>query len=111
MDTINTKTRAGFHMIVSLFMVFFLVSSIGTGCSTASKTTRSETETTISHPTDQTSASLYPSETTTVKKESTTETETQSSSHGGVLSTTVDVVGEILAFPFRLIGGLIRAIF
>jgi hypothetical protein len=28
-----------------------------------------------------------------------------------VLSTTVDVIGEIIALPFRLIGGLIRFIF
>ncbi len=103
--------KAGSHMVMSLFIVLLLVSSIGMGCSTASKTTRSETETTITHPTGQTSASMYPEETTTVKKETTTETETKSESGGGVLSTTVDVLGEIIAFPFRLIGGLIRAIF
>jgi hypothetical protein len=53
---------------------------------------------------------MHPTETTTVTKE-TTETETQTEHRGGVLSTVVDVVGEILALPFRLVGGLIRAIF
>jgi hypothetical protein len=54
---------------------------------------------------------MPPTETTTVKREATTETETKSESGGGVLSTIVDVVGEVLALPFRLVGGLIRALF
>jgi hypothetical protein len=29
----------------------------------------------------------------------------------GVISTTVHFIGEILALPFRLVGGLLRAIF
>ena len=37
-------------------------------------------------------------------------TETLSES-GGVLSSTVDVVGEVIALPFRAVGALFRGIF
>jgi len=110
MDTERIKPTTRVRVILPLFIVLLLVSSIGMGCSTTSKTTRSETETMITRPTDPMSASVPPTVTTTVTKE-TTETETQGEHRGGVLSTVVDVVGEILAFPFRLTGGLIRAIF
>jgi hypothetical protein len=43
----------------------------------------------------------------TVERETTTTT-TES---GGVLSSTVDVVGEVISLPFRAVGGLFRAIF
>jgi hypothetical protein len=43
-------------------------------------------------------------------KSETTTTETSDDS-GGVLSSTVDVVGEVLSWPFRAVGGLLRGIF
>jgi hypothetical protein len=42
--------------------------------------------------------------TTTTTKDSTTE-------DTGVLSGTVNVIGEVIALPFRAVGGLVRAIF
>ncbi|HPD61259.1 MAG TPA: hypothetical protein PKV48_05810, partial [Thermodesulfobacteriota bacterium] len=51
-----------------------------------------------------------PGQSVVVEKETTTTTETKDG-HRGVLSTTFDVVGEIIALPFRIVGGLIRAIF
>jgi hypothetical protein len=44
------------------------------------------------------------------KKTETTTTETSDDS-GGVLSSTVDVVGDVLSWPFRAVGGLLRGIF
>jgi hypothetical protein len=47
-----------------------------------------------------------------VERETTTKTtETPEGSSGGVLSGTVNVAGEIIALPFRAVGGLIRVIF
>jgi hypothetical protein len=43
----------------------------------------------------------------TVQRETTSTT----SEGGGVLSSTVDVVGEVVSLPFRAVGALFRAIF
>jgi hypothetical protein len=60
------------------------------------------------------------SRTTTVTRESdengkdttvTSETEEESSGPTGVLSTTVNVIGEIIALPFRIVAGIITFIF
>lgn len=40
-----------------------------------------------------------------------TDTEDEDDGCGGILSCTVDVVGSIIAFPFRVVGGLIEIIF
>jgi hypothetical protein len=45
-----------------------------------------------------------------VERETTT-TETAGSEDTGVVSGTVNAIGEIIALPFRAVGGLIRAIF
>ena len=46
-----------------------------------------------------------------VAVERTTTTETTAAEDSGVLSGTVNVVGEVLALPFRAVGGLLRALF
>jgi hypothetical protein len=46
-----------------------------------------------------------------VRKTETTETEKSSSESGGVISGTVDIIGNTLALPFRAVGGLIDLIF
>jgi hypothetical protein len=38
-------------------------------------------------------------------------TETTREDNGGILSGTVDVIGEVIALPFRAVAGLFRAIF
>ncbi len=111
MNTQQRKRGIGLRITVQLFILLLLVGSIGMGCSSVSKTTRTEKETTVTHPADQTATTFHPTEKTVVEKETTTETEAQSAGGGGVLSTTVDVVGEILALPFRIVAGLLRAIF
>lgn len=45
----------------------------------------------------------------TVERKTTTTTE--SSDDTGVLSGTVNVIGEVISLPFRAVGGLVRAIF
>jgi hypothetical protein len=43
--------------------------------------------------------------------ETKTETTETGNESGGVLSSTVDVVGEVISLPFRAVGALIRGIF
>ncbi len=38
-------------------------------------------------------------------------TDKESNSCAGVLSCTVDFLGDVIAFPFRLVGGLVQAVF
>ena len=45
----------------------------------------------------------------TVQRETTTTTDTTQDS--GVISGTFNVIGEVIALPFRAVGGLVRAIF
>ena len=79
-------------VVLNILMIVALTA--GFGCSTQSRTVTTETR-------------EYPS-TVETRTETTAETRRES---GGVLSSTVDVVGEVLALPFRAVGGLIRGIF
>ena len=45
----------------------------------------------------------------TVQRETTTTTETTEDT--GVVSGTVNMIGEVISLPFRAVGGLLRAIF
>ena len=74
-----------------------LVLSLGVGCSTQTRTVTSETR-------------QYPTEAAVENRTETTTTETRGES-GGALSSTVDVVGDVLSLPFRAVGGLLRGIF
>jgi len=80
-----------------LILVGVLVLGLTTGCSTQTKTVSTETR-------------EYPSNTTVENRTETTTTETRGES-GGVLSSTVDVVGDVLSLPFRAVGGLLKGIF
>ena len=80
-----------------LIVVGFLVLGLSTGCSTQTKTVTTETR-------------EYPSNSTVENRMETTTTETRGES-GGVLSSTVDVVGDVLSLPFRAVGGLLEGIF
>lgn len=80
--------------------IFLLTLGVGAGCSSHSKTVT----------TSETRAQPNSSDGTVVERK----TETTSESHddsGGVLSSTVDVVGDVLSWPFRAVGGLLRGIF
>ena len=85
------------------------VVALGTGCATQRAITKSEMITT--HPqSGDVGAEQPPGQSVVVEKETTTTTETREDPQG-VLSTTVNVVGEVIALPFRIVGGLLRAIF
>ena len=75
--------------------VCLLVISLAAGCSSSTKTVRSETLTTPV------------SQTTVVEKETTH----SDGEHHGLLGGALHVVGEILAFPFEVIAGVFRFIF
>ena len=79
------------------------------GCSSQSERTV-EREKTVRY-----NAAADPAQAEPVVTEKTTPTTTESTKNdedsGGLLSGTVNVVGEALALPFRLVGGLIRAVF
>jgi hypothetical protein len=84
---------------LSLFLALFLFVVVGAGCASNTKTVRTET-------------SMYRPGEPTVEKETTIKTtETPEGSSGGILSGTVNVIGEIIALPFRAVAGLIRVIF
>lgn len=81
-----------------LLVVGFLVFS-GVGCASNNKTVRTYT-------------THYPTATPTVVEKETTVTTTESAgSSGGVVSGTVNVLGEAVALPFRAVGGLLSVIF
>ena len=69
--------------------------AVGSGCATQTRIVTTETRD-------------APLNTVVETKTETTETGSES---GGALSSTVDVVGEVLSLPFRAVGALIRGIF
>jgi hypothetical protein len=81
----------------NLFMSLVLVASLGAACSTQRTETREVTY-------DRTGEPVTVEKRTTTTTESTTE-------DTGVLSGTVNVIGEVISLPFRAVGGLVRAIF
>ena len=82
---------------IALITGCLLVLTLGAGCSTQTRTVTTETR-------------HYPADAVVENRTETTTTETRGES-SGVLSSTVDVVGEVLSLPFRAVGGLLRAIF
>ena len=80
---------------ITKFFVIMILSGVLGGCATQTRIVSSETR-------------EGPSNTVVETKTETTETRSES---GGVLSSTVDVVGEVIALPFRAVGALFRGIF
>jgi hypothetical protein len=81
-----------------LFLSLFLVANLAAACSTHRTETRDV---------------VYDSRTgepVTVERQTTTTRDT-TTEDTGVLSGTVNAVGEVIALPFRAVGGLLRAIF
>ena len=82
-----------------------------TGCASNSKTYK-ETTTVTTAPADGSTAVTESSyQTSTTVKEETTSASTQAPSDGGIFGGVFHLLGEILAFPFRVIGGIFDAIF
>lgn len=84
-------------VVLSCVVLSLVGSSVG--CATSdTKTVRTET-------------TMYPAGETTVQKQTTVTSTPAPESSGGVLSGTVNVVGDVIALPFRAVGGLVSAIF
>ncbi len=76
------------------------------GCAN-SRTTTVKTEQRVQRP-----GVMVGTESLRVDKETTTTTVTQTPQESrGVLSTTIHFLGEVISWPFRLVGSLLRAIF
>lgn len=74
-----------------------LVAGMATGCATHRTTTQ------------EVAYDRRTGEPVTVERHTTTTTDATEDT--GVLSGTVNVIGEVIALPFRAVGGLVRAIF
>ncbi|OGW90652.1 MAG: hypothetical protein A3D28_05740 [Omnitrophica bacterium RIFCSPHIGHO2_02_FULL_63_14] len=76
------------------------------GCA-SSRTTTIKTEERVRRP-----GAMVGAEGVRVGKETTTTTVTQTPQESrGMLSTTIHVLGEVISWPFRLVGALLRALF
>jgi hypothetical protein len=86
--------------ILNLLLTLFLFVVVCAGCASNTKTVKTETST------------YQSGEPTVVERETTVKTtETQDGGSGGILSGTVNIIGEVIALPFRAVAGLIRVIF
>ena len=81
----------------NLFLGLILVAGL-TGCSTQRTTTQ------------EVAYDRSTGEPLTVESHTTTTT-TDETQDAGVVSGTVNVIGEVISLPFRAVGGLVRAIF
>lgn len=85
------------HKSANLLFSLVLVAGLAAGCSTQRTTTQ------------EVAYDRRTGEPVTVEKQTTTTTD--STEDTGVLSGTVNVIGEVISLPFRAVGGLVRAIF
>jgi type IV pilus biogenesis protein CpaD/CtpE len=81
----------------NLTLSLLLLTGLAAGCATQRTTTQ------------ELAYDRRTGEPVTVERQTTTTTD--SSGDTGVLSGTVNVIGEVIALPFRAVGGLFRAIF
>lgn len=81
---------------------------VATGCAQHTRTRVTRTEEVVRRPVQTQTTNLSAEERTVVEKESTTAVQQEPR---GILSSTVHVVGEILALPFHLVAGLLKLIF
>jgi hypothetical protein len=86
--------------VITITLSLVISALLTVGCVTNAKTVRTE-------------ESVYGAgPPATVERETTvTTTEESPEQSGGVLSGTVNVIGEVIALPFRAVGGLVSAIF
>ncbi len=105
--------------VVCLFAVF-----VFSGCTAGSSTVKSETvttQTTAGGPAAQdnqgnftggeSSAKAQDAAATKVEKRTEVREERSESEPAGILGTTLHFIGQVLAFPFKLVAGVIEAIF
>jgi len=88
-------------------MVLFV--SIGLGCASDHKTTK--TETTVTRPSEPVVTTGQQSANQGGKSETTTTTTETKARHPGIVSSTFHAIGYVLELPFIAIGSLFRAMF
>jgi hypothetical protein len=86
--------------LIPLTLSLCLSAFLTVGCATNAKTVR----------TDETTYGAG-APVTTERETTVTTTEESPGQSGGVLSGTINVIGEVIALPFRAVGGLVSAIF
>lgn len=86
-------------MIGSLAVLPFV-----TGCASHTRTVRTDV---VTYP----EGTAYHAEPAVVERQTTTTETAEAGGCGGLLSCTVDVTGEVIALPFRAVGGVLGAIF
>jgi len=82
----------------ALFLSLFLAANLVSACSTHRTST------------DEVTYDTRTGEPVRVERHTTT-THEDTTGETGILSGTVNAVGEVVALPFRIVGGLLRAIF
>ncbi|MBI4522730.1 MAG: hypothetical protein HY695_02830 [Deltaproteobacteria bacterium] len=88
--------------------VLLMAISLTLGCSSYSRTVRNET---VEYPANEVRYASDWDRRGPAIVERTEETTTTRSDSSGLLSGTVNVVGETLALPFRFVGGLLSVLF
>ena len=92
--------------VLCLVTAGMLLMSGPLGCA-SSRTTTVKTEERVQRP-----GAMVGTEGVRVDKETTTTTVTHTPQEPrGILSTTIHFLGEVISWPFRLVGGLLRALF
>ena len=99
------RRAVGRSLTLAVWISLFLFSPALSGCATSERTTR--TETTVSHDDDDDYDNIDDGETTRTRTETTTVVDEER----GILGTTFHVIGQILAFPFKVVAKVIEAIF
>ncbi len=85
------------------FVALLFAANLAAGCA-SHRTVRDET---VEYPASDTTTATDENGRVVEQRTETSEEH----EHRGILGTTVDFLGEVIAFPFRLVGGVISAIF
>lgn len=97
------------HKVNQCFAIMLFATAVSGGCATQSSTETVRKET-VQYPAEQ---AQYRREPVVVEKQTTEKSETTKTEEnsGGVLSSSVNIVGEVLALPFRAVAGLFQVLF
>ncbi|OGX05917.1 MAG: hypothetical protein A2Z88_02455 [Omnitrophica WOR_2 bacterium GWA2_47_8] len=95
--------------------LIILFVSMGMGCASTHKTTKTETTVTTYSPADRENNKGYIAQQQDTpiseKSETTTTTTEAKAEHPGILSSTLHAIGYVVSLPFIIVGGLLRMIF
>ena len=97
------------HRVTQCFAIMLFATIVLGGCA-AQSSTETVSKETVQYPAERAQYQPEPVvvEKRTTEKSETTKTEENS---GGVLSSSVNIVGDVLALPFRAVAGLFEVLF